>query len=90
MTTKQKVAQLRKLVNEYLNYIDKWTGVQVYYDKWTGDIKITWYRTIKPMNGAGEKEEYPQFTQREFTVNDLDDRILSYRNKINYAKNKKK
>lgn len=82
---KNKVNKLRKYVNEYVKYT-KWGRVAVYWDRFTGDITVTWYTITKKKDGAGELQRYVNFTQRRFNATDIDERLTSYRNKINYAK----
>lgn len=81
MNTEQKIARLILLVNEYLKYT-VWTNVGVTH---MGDfIYVTWFSPIE------KGETYMQNTIRKFPVEDLDTRLQSYRNKINYEKTKKR
>ena len=87
MTTRQKVDRLRKYVYEYVKYT-KWQKVSVLYEPFTGMIIVTWYTVVKKPDGEGQVQRHVNFTQRTFYANDLDERLTSYRNKINYAKSK--
>jgi hypothetical protein len=87
MKTKDKVNKLRKYVNEYVKYT-RWDKVAVYWDRFTTEITVTWYTVTKKPDGEGKLQRYVNFTQRKFYAGDLDERLVSYRNKINYAKSK--
>ena len=87
MNETDKIKTLRELVNEYLTYIDRWEEVEVYFDRFHRAVFVTWFKVII-REEAGVEKEYTQFTRREIPLDSLDERIKSYRNKINYAKKK--
>ena len=89
MNEQAKIRLLRKLVKEYANYLDLWHKATVRYDKFSEMIAVTFYNEIETINEHGIKVTRRPFTRREFGISYLDERIKSYRNKINYAKSKR-
>jgi len=83
MNTGQKIAKLIFLVNEYLKYT-VWTnvGVTLKFEK----VFVTWFSPIKEDDDNGV---YVHFTVRSFPIEDLDVRIIAYKNKIRYEKKKR-
>ena len=84
MTEQNKLDTLKALIEEYLQYTSNrgWTGVNI-------GITVTWYKEVERTEYDGTKVRWPQSESREFPLSSIDERIKSYRNKINYAKSKK-
>ena len=89
MNEHEKIKLLRRLVKEYLPYVNKWKSVEVTHDRFEGIVYITWYSILRKKEGDGTMKKIRNFTRREIGVSDLDERIKSYRNKISYAKKSK-
>ena len=81
MNIEQKIAKLTLLVNEYVKYT-VWTNVGVtLIDDF---VFVTWFSPVL-IDGSTHMDS----TIRKFPHKDLDSRIQSYRNKINYEKKKR-
>lgn len=85
---RQKLETLSALCTEYSQYLEKWNKVDISYDKFTGEVSVTWYNEVEKEWPTGDIEIYRPFTRRTFGLEDIDERIMSYRNKINYVKSK--
>ena len=83
-----KVELLRSLVKDYLQYIEKWTNVEVTCTN--GKVKVRWYRFVTKNESDGTPRRYVHDTTREFPLADIDKRILSYRSKILRQREKEK
>lgn len=85
---KEKLQTLSALCTEYSHYLDQWKKVEVSYDKFTQEVSVTWYNEVEKEWPRGDVVVYRPYTRRVFGIEDIDHRITSYRNKINYAKQK--
>ena len=78
MNTEQKIAKLTLRVNEYLKYTI-WTNVGITVRE--DIVFVTWFSPVMKGDSA-----YLSSTLRFFPIEDIDLRIESFRNKINYEK----
>jgi len=76
---------LERLVKFYARFMNRWDEGEVYIQLLGGKplIRVKWSRTVSKKDAFdGTVKEYVLFTEREFTLDKLKARILSYKRKI--------
>ena len=76
---------LERLVKFYARFMNRWDDGEVYIQLFGGKplIRVKWSRTVSKEDAFdGTVKEYVLFTEREFFLDKLKARILSYKRKI--------
>ena len=84
-TEVSRLVYLERLVKFYARFLNSWDDGEVYIQFIAGKplIRIKWSRTVTKEDAFdGTVKEYPMFTEREFHLDKLKARILSYKRKI--------
>ena len=82
MNAEQKIARLTLLVSEYLKYTI-WSNVGITLSD--DLVFVIWFRPV-----IKDDIVYLTYSITTFHVDDIDNRLQSFRNKINYEKTKKR
>lgn len=80
MNIEAKISKLILKVNEYVKYT-VWTNVGVTLKD--DMVFITWFNPLKK-----DGDVYLDYTLRHFNIDDIDDRLIGFKNKIQYEKRK--